>query len=416
MPVTITRNPENGGNLFFTSGQISFSELRRHFTDDQSGFGSQISASQLRRDTDVRKENPIVPDATHNEQISTGNNLSLSQFRGSVKRYLATQSGTDDNNGLSEPGFRMGLYDPNGRGLDFAGGGVNGRDGQGGNDTGNHTKNVQKGVLITGTCGSLYPGHAAAQLTPRVTVHNFRINVSGRILGYGGTGGYNPQGYPVGNASGEDGGIGLNVGSSGYNNRVRISGGFVAGGGGGGEQGLNGGRGSTGTCWQEYNVQSCGNDPGCNQGGNVVRRWSGDSCETYCVWCWGCCVRTSKWMQYATCRKEQTSTTPTQGIGGRGGNGQGYNKPRTNGENGSAGTCPTCPGGYNLSGGQCGGNGGRGGDGGDWGQDGGETPGGRTKGRAGAALQCDTVTNRRFALYGDDGPNNVKGAIINFER
>ena len=323
MPVTITRNPENGGNLFFTSGQISFSELRRHFTDDQPGFGSQISASQLRRDTNVSKKNPIVPDATHNEQISTGSNLRLSQFRNSVKRYLATQSGTDDNNSYpNEPGFRMGLYASNGRGLDFAGGGVNGRDGQGGNNTGNHTKNVQKGVLITGTCGSSRPGSPAASLGPRVTVHNFRIDVSGRIFGYGGDGGYNPTGYPVGNASGENGGIALTVGSAGYNNRVRVAGGAVYGGGGGGEQG----------------------------------------------------------------------------------------------QNGSAGTCPTCPGGLSLSGGECGTNGGRGGDGGDWGSDGGETSGGRTRGRAGIALLCDSVVNERWSLYGDDGPNNVKGAIINFER
>lgn len=38
----------------------------------------------------------------------------------------------------------MGLYDPYGNGLDFAGGGVNGRDGQGGNNTGNHTKIFKK--------------------------------------------------------------------------------------------------------------------------------------------------------------------------------------------------------------------------------------------------------------------------------
>jgi len=411
MSVTITRNPGQGNTLFFQSGQISFSQLRSYFKETGSG---PVRASELRRDTDVNKENPIVPDATHNEQITTGNNLSLSQFRNSVKRYLATQYGTDDNNSYpGEPGFRMGLYDPNGRGLDFAGGGVNGRDGQGGNSTGNHIKNVQKGILITGTCGSVQFGIPAAQLAPRLTVNNFRIDVSGSILGYGGNGGYDPRGYPYGNQSGEDGGIALNLGSIGKNNRVIVgSGARIYGGGGGGEQGQNGSRGSKGTCWQEYNTQSCGGNPSCNQGGNQVRRWSGSCCQTYSYCCgfFNCgCTGCSQYYQYATCRKEQESGTPTQGIGGRGGNGYGYGKSRTNGENGSSGTCPPCPGGYNLSGGQCASNGGRGGDGGDWGSDGGETPGNRTRGRGGAAINKDGANT--YALYGTRNSNTIKGAI-----
>jgi len=410
MSVTITRNPGQGNTLFFQSGQISFSQLRNYFTDDQSGFGSQISASQLRRDTDVNKENPIVPDATHNEQISTGNNLSLSQFRNSVKRYLATQSGTDDNSGRLEPGFRMGLYDPNGRGLDFAGGGYSGRDGQGGNSTGNHTKNVQKGVLITGTCGSFYKDHPAAQLAPRLTVHNFRIDVSGSILGYGGVGGYDSRGYPYGNQSGEDGGIALNLGSIGKNNRVIVgSGARIYGGGGGGEQGQNGARGSTGTCWQEYANQQCGGSAGCPSGGSVVRTYGGNCCQSTCTGWPRCRERCVNWLSGVICRKEQTSTTPIQGIGGRGGNGQGYNQSRSNGENGSAGTCPTCPGGYNLSGGECGSNGGRGGDGGDWGSDGGETTGNRTRGRAGAAI--NKFGSNTYDLYGTTNSNTIRGAI-----
>jgi len=392
---------------YFSSGSISFSQLRTNFKEISSG---QISASELRRNTDLREENPIVPDSTENEQISTGSNLSLSQFRNSIKRYVATQSGTDDNSSYSgEPGFRMGRYDTNNRGIDWSGGGYGGRDGQGGGTTGNLTKNVQKGILITGTCGSVRFGQPAAQLSPVVQVHNVRIDVSGSILGYGGLGGYDSRGYPYGNQSGEDGGVGLNLGNIGYNNRVIVGSGCrIYGGGGGGEQGRNGARGSAGICWREYANQQCGGNASCNQGGRQVGSYGGNCCESYCVG-WPCKERCGKWLSGVICRIEQASTTPVQGIGGRGGNGQGYNGSRTNGEDGSKGTCPTCTGGLNLSGGECATDGGRGGDGGDWGQDGGETEGQRTRGRAGAAINKDSANT--YALYGTVNSNTVKGAV-----
>lgn len=393
---------------YFSSGSISFSQLRSIFKETGSG---SIRASELRRNTNVRDSNPIVPDSTENEQISTGSNLRLSQFRNSIKRYLAIQTGTDDNShGRPEPGFRMGLYDPYGRGIDWSGGGVNGRDGQGGNSTGNHIKNVQKFIEIRGTCGSVDRTLPGAQLAPRLTVNNIRITVYGSILGQGGRGGYNPQGFPVGNASGEDGGTALNFGTIGVNNTLTVgSSARIYAGGGGGEQGQNGRRGSAGICSREYENSSCGGNPGCNQGGFQVARWSGRCCQSYCVGWPGCRERCSQWIQYIRCRIEQPSTTPIQGIGGRGGNGQGYSQSRTNGENGSAGTCPTCPGGLNLSGGECATNGGRGGDGGDWGQDGGETTGNRTRGRAGAAINKEG--SNTYSLNGTVNSNTVRGAI-----
>ena len=408
MSVTITRNPENGGNLFFTSGQISFSQLRRHFADDQPGFGNQISASQLRRNTNVTVENPIVPDATHNEQISTGNNLSLSQFRNSVKRYLATQSGTDDNSSYSgEPGFRMGLYDSNGRGLDFAGGGVNGRDGQGGNDTGNHTKNVQKGVLITGTCGSVQLGVAAAQLSPRVTVHNFRIDVSGSILGYGGAGG------TVEGGNGEDGSVALNLGSTGYNNRVIVgSGARIYGGGGGGEKGKKGTNGYNGTC---YNYFYYGRGSGCEWCGSCN---GGDERVGGCNGVTGCAC-------FIWCRKTQLANAQCRGknlygraggeggIGGNGTRGRGYNNQSAGlggagGANGQSGNCNGFDGTGNRPGdGQRGENGG---NGGDWGQNGGETSASGRAGRAGAAIAAAAGAGR-YLLYGTRNSSTIKGNI-----
>ena len=405
MSITITRNPENGGNLFFTSGQISFSELRRHFTDDQPGFGSQISASQLRRDTDVRKENPIVPDATHNEQISTGSNLRLSQFRNSVKRYLATQSGTDDNNGRNnEPGLRLGLFDPNGRGLDFAGGGVNGRDGQGGNSTGNHTKNVQKGVLITGTCGSVQPGVAAAQLAPRVTVHNFRINVSGAIFGYGGRGsGLNGWG----SISGEDGGVALNLGSTGYNNRVIVgSGARIFGGGGGGEKGRTGNNGSSARCVKSETFRS-----GCQQGSNSCPGgWNQTASWQHCCRSRRGCSA-NHW--YKVCEQSYNTSTPIGGVGGNGGHGRGYNHGYPSSLAGSGGggrQCPSCNGGYSQQGGSCSQNGENGGNGGDWGQNGGNTADSGNGGRGAAAIAA-TSGSGRYAVYGTVNSSTVRGSI-----
>lgn len=403
MSITITRNPENGGNLFFTSGQISFSQLRRHFADDQPGFGRQISASQLRRDTNVTKENPIVPDATHNEQISTGNNLSLSQFRNSVKRYLATQSGTDDNNSYSgEPGLRLGLYDSNGRGLDFAGGGVNGRDGQGGNDTGNHTKNVQKGVLITGTCGSVQQGIAAVQLAPRVTVHNFRIDVSGSILGYGGRGG-GTSGAPA--ISGEEGGIALNLGSTGYNNRVRVrSGARIYGGGGGGEKGRTGNNGSSARCVKSETFRS-----GCQQGSNQCPGgWNQTgSWQNCCSWRRGCAA--NHW--YKVCEQSYNTSTPIGGVGGNGGNGRGYNYSSSLAGSGGGGRqCPSCNGGYSQQGGSCSQNGENGGRGGDWGQNGQNTNNSGDGGRPGAAIAA-TAGAGRYAVYGTLNTSTLRGSI-----
>jgi hypothetical protein len=396
---------------YFSSGSISFSQLRTNFAERGSG---EIRASNLRRNTNLVESNPIVPDSTENEQISTGSNLSLSQFRNSIKKYFAYQTGTDSNSSFAtEPGFRMGRLDLNNRGIDWSGGGYNGRDGQGGGTSGNLTKNVQKTVYITGTCGSVRFGFPAAQLSPVVQVFNVTIDVSGSILGYGGLGGYDPRGYPYGNQSGENGGIALNLGNVGDNNLVYVqSSARIYGGGGGGEQGRNGDRGSVGTCWREYGVSSCGGSPSCSSGGFLVSSGSGGCCsyssstDTKGKVTTTCVASTV----FGTCRIEQTSSPPIQGIGGRGGNGQGYNQSRTDGQDGSAGTCPTCPPGLNLSGGQCATNGGRGGYGGDWGSDGEETPGQRSRGFAGAAINRDNF-DKTYKLDGTNNSNTIRGAV-----
>lgn len=308
---------------YFSSGSISFSSLRSTFKETSSG---EIKASELRRNTDTGESNPIVPDSTENEQISTGSNLSISQFRNSIKRYFATQTGTDDNNSYpGEPGFRMGRLDTNNRGIDWSGGGYNGRDGQGGGFTGNLTKNVQKLIFINGTCGSVRDGYAGAQLSPLVIVHNVRMTVNGTIMGYGGRGGGNGGPDP----SGESGTTGLNLGNVGNNNTITVnSGGKIYGGGGGGERGRTGNKGQDGECLFTTRTQGCGTSPSCPSGYGAVSSWRGRACESvsYCCGLFNCgCTRETKWLQGYNCEKRTYPQGGAGGIGGRGGNGRGYN-------------------------------------------------------------------------------------------
>lgn len=393
---------------YFSSGSISFSQLRTNFTDDQPNFGSQISASQLRRDTDLTRENPIVPDATENEGISTGSNLSLSQFRNSVKRYVATQTGTDDNAGDSNrPGFRMGRLQPNGTGIDWSGGGVTGRDGSSGPGNGNQVKNVQKGINITGTCGSNYSGQPAAAMTG--VLHNVRIDISGSILGYGGKGGGQAGSS---DPSGQDGGTAILLGDCGYNNRIRVNG-VIWGGGGGGERGKNGANGANGTCVETTRTQGCGGKPGCPSGFSEVGQWSGGCCQSYCTgWGpWQNCNNCSQYLQGRNCERRTTMLGGLGGIGGLGGNGRGYNN-QSGSTSGSAGllgqaSTATC-GGSQSPPPERGKDGERGGNGGDWGQSGESTGNTGNGGSAGAAIK---VNSGSLDLYGDaDNPNRIKGS------
>jgi len=396
---------------YFSSGSISFSQLRTNFTDDQPGFGLQISASQLRRNTDVTRENPIVPDATENEGISTGSNLSLSQFRNSVKRYVATQTGTDDNAGDSNrPGFRMGRLQSDGTGIDWSGGGVNGRDGSSGPGNGNQIKNVQKGILITGTCGSNHSGQPAAAMTG--VLHNVRVDVSGSILGYGGKGGGQAGSS---DPSGQDGGTALKFGNLGNNNRVIVgSGARIWAGGGGGERGKTGANGANGTCVESSRTQGCGGKPSCPSGFTEIGQWNGRCCQStsYCCGFFNCgCERCVQNLQGRYCERRTTLNGGLGGIGGKGGNGRGYNNQSgsTSGESGLPGqnSASTC-GGTQSPPPQRGQNGERGGDGGNYGASGQSTLNTGNGGQNGRAITSDSG---RSDVYGTVNSNTVKGSI-----
>ena len=205
---------------YYASGAISFSSLRTNFkaTDIDgtvSANTSPISASQLKRITSQSDTDPIVPDATENTQISTGNNLSISQFRNSVKYYKASQTATDINLNISTQAWNTNL-----------------------------SKNIKKKVSIVGTIGSS-DTNIPALLTTSGEHCNLEIVVTGtgKVIGAGGTAG------TANGGSGGNGGTAMNLLNTLAASVIKItvvSGANIYGGGGGGGAGTVGGIGGTG--------------------------------------------------------------------------------------------------------------------------------------------------------------------------
>ena len=392
MPIEVTKE-----GPYFSSGSVSFSQLRSTFKETSSG---KISASELRRNTNPDETNPIVPDSTENENIGSGNDpLRIGGFRNSVKRYYARQTGTDHNlNNSGEPGLRLGRVKPDGSGIDWSGGGTGGRDREG-SDDGNYTRNIQKFISIEGECGSHYTNQPAVQLAPGVKVYNTTITISGQIYGAGGIGGV------VADGDGKNGGPAVNIqyNQGGVRSIVNItSSARIYGGGGGGEKGRNGDDGAQGSCISIYTTGGCGDAAPCNSGDQDL----GEQND-------GCCIRRrflgrpngcNQYSKKRTCRGQVPSTVPTGGLGGDGGRGQGYNGDWSYGSGGQSGICPSCSSG-SLSGGTCGANGNNGGRGGDWGSDGEETAAIWRRGYAGPAF-----IGSYYVLRGNLNSETIKGS------
>jgi len=216
---------------YFASGPISFGELRRNFrsqvrkesssvseTFDGNDIGA-ISASTLRRNTDVTDPNPIVPDATENAAVTTGDTWVVSQSRNTIKYYYITQTGTDLNLDIDA--------------LDW---------------NNNLDKTIKKFLLQEGTLGSDNPDIAAGLFD--ATSHNFTIDVHSEVYGSHGRGGgttyATAAGFPI---TGQTGGTGLSITNVGNNFIVNVrSTAKLYGAGGGGERGKNGNQGSSGWC------------------------------------------------------------------------------------------------------------------------------------------------------------------------
>ena len=304
------------------------------------------------------------------EYSGQGKNLKASQFRNSIKRYTATQSGTDQF-------LDMGLKSGSG-GIDWDG--TNNLDASG--VGGNYGRNVQKIINIEGTAysddlgtngavggggvGKEKKAGAKLVLPNPLKAINARIHVksSGAIFGAGGKGGFFDDTYnhPDPDAQysdpGKDGGPALSVSHEGVENPTYIhnEGGKIYGGGGGGEQGKQGpwdvAKGIQGC--NLGTTQSCsGGSTTCTTGGGYVAGYdegchgsgSGGSCgpgeisaslfiasfpcpdgsgygtisATYCYT--QTCVTTPSGSNYVSYGPTYQTTLPEQGRGGRGGNG-----------------------------------------------------------------------------------------------
>jgi hypothetical protein len=354
---------------FFSSGPISFSALRAAFKEVSDG---QISISELRRNTDVSNTDPIVPDATENNNVSTSTDLRLSSFRNTIKRYNVVQTGTDTGLG----NVRNLNWNENGR------------------------RNIIKRFIVQGTIGTT--NTASPALLFEGTGFNYRIEVQGSILGAGGAGGTS------GSSNGKNGGNAIQVVNTNpemdlpsvtYYHRVILQNGCaVYAGGGGGSQGQDGGQGTSGTCFSitEYITErQCGSCPGCDPGDTRISCFNDGGCQCGK----GGCRR--RW-ERAVCQKSTPYSVPGApgGGGGTGGRGQGYNQSRENGFGGAAGTPGGCP-----SYGGSGGTGETGGNGGDW-----AITGSTTSRPVGAGQPGRAVTGSRYTVEGVINTNTIRGA------
>ena len=136
MAISVTKS-----GPYFTSGAISFSAMRNTFRlNNPTGT---ISASELLRNTDVTNTDPILPDATENNDVATSTDWKTSQIRDSIKFYNVTQPSGDTNVNLDI-------------------------DAQAWN--GNLGRNIVKKMNLQGICGSNSTSLRAAQIDQ--TAHN----------------------------------------------------------------------------------------------------------------------------------------------------------------------------------------------------------------------------------------------------
>ena len=425
---------------YFTSGEIKFSVLRRLFKEETSG---EVKASELRRVTSTSETNPIVPDSTQNAQISTENNLSMSQFRGSVKRYYADSISDGDQVHLNH-------YDGN-NGIDWSNGGTGGADGSAANN--NLSKNIQKfvhwlnlayssdndggdGGSVESKNGTGLGKIPAMSLEPAISggaygVYNLQLNVSGKIYGAAGRGGYKNQTNNEDTRRGKAGGTALKISHSGSTTVVYVENGArIHGGGGGGEQGKMGEDGERGQCIRKVFTTvsgSCGGGvPSCPTDYTRVStstevcstsqencRWidaddpdepghedgSGKRCDT---------VEVYRIIAECQANMGEPGPEPIRGVGGKGGDGAGWldGQYRSNGREGELGTqneLPDCPGDTIPSDRVAAGDGGRGGNGGAPGRAGQFTTSSDRGGSGGAA-----ICGNNFSVEGNKNSKTLK--------
>ena len=374
---------------FFSSGSISFSQLRSNFKETSSG---EVKASELLRVTDTSNTNPIVPDATENSNISNSSNLKASQFRNSIKYYNLDQGSgdTDLNLNIAESSLWNGNLD----------------------------KTIVKTVTLAGTTGSSTADTPAASLDASA-VYNVLLVVTGTVHGDGGAPGIENDSSSTAAGNGGNA-LYIDTNSTGTVT-VRTSGGGaeVFGGGGGGGAGGDGGSGGTGresyTVYDYWSNTACVGNTNCTGSPNFN---APHTCNHYeaCEY-WGPCGDGSQNLLNRICiHRREENRYHSGGSGGDakdGGFGRGYLQSRSYGVNGDGGS-----GGAHGTAGN-GGNGGRSGNGGDWGEPGEDgisgnngTNGNYTNGTAGRAGTSGGAAGRAVAGSGYviDTANGVDSA------
>ena len=374
MAITVTKS-----GPYFTSGAISFSAMRNTFRLNNPN--GTISASELLRDTTLTNTDPILPDATENNDVATSTNWKTSQIRDSIKFYNVTQPSGDTNVNLDI-------------------------DAQSWN--GNLGRNIVKKMNLEGTCGSNSTSIRAAEINN--PAYNLTIDVSGDIFGCGAD-------ATVTGPDGADGGDALGITGGGNNIKVNLqSTARIYGGGGAGEHGAQGATGQSGTCFDYIfgTVNSgCGFCGDCSSLGAGYVRYGGcnsaGGCNCVGWWFWYGCRQTT--LTTAECRKEDPKTVAggTGGDGGDGGRGRGYNYQSGSiaGATGGAGGSFAGCGGYDgqITPGGNGNPGETGASGGEWGADGGDTSNTGDGGDAGAAIHPSGIS-----VTGIINSNTIKGS------
>ena len=369
---------------FFASGPITFSELRRTFraqSQKTSTGGSEsfafdvapISMSELKRDTNPQSPNPIVPDATENSAIGSVSDVSLSQYRNSIKFYYISQTGTDIYFDIDALSWNSNL-----------------------------DKTITKTIFIDGDIGSdnaLSPA-ASFEQSP---AYNLLFDITGTIKGAPGIGGGKPGNVSI---SGQTGGTALSIISTGGENLTVLvrSSARIYGGGGGGEKGATGAQGATGLCQDTQTVQNCGSCPDCPTGWTSTSGcYSGAGCARVrrCNWWGSCWFETTAYLRYDDCLNEYQVAGGLGGEGGDGGTGRGYGNEAPNPLQGDNGSPPAPDNGCNSTQGQPGETGGAGGE---WALKGGDT---NNTGDGGSPGRAITGTN--YSVIGSISATTIKG-------
>lgn len=312
---------------FSGANDIKWSQIRDTFN---SGATGGISASTYLRNTDKTADNPIVPDATENANISTNTNWNVSGFRNSIKEYVVSQSGTNSDLNLASSTYW----------------------------NSNLNKNVKKRVNFGGISYASSKNNYAVSIAAEH--YNLDMTVSGQMYGQGGNRGSVNGGsvlYVYNTSS--------RTGNTSYADVVLTTNGRIWSGGGAGSDGSGGTAGPAATCnysgnFNTANPHTGGQSLGSAQPGDSCRRaragstWSSATQNSVRSRCRGGSSRRGNgeypngpyqcsphWT--ITCAYTYSNTVNSSGgSGGLGGPGQGYSNNTVAGNPGNAGNTGTC--------------------------------------------------------------------------